>query len=176
MRFEGKYTIIKASTNPGTGWIKVNTDAAFDSSSGSGSSGVVIRNENGEILMAAAKHHYHTPDALTAEALAARDGLVLAHSGGFHKVILETDNLELVNLLQSVAGERSQIAGLWHEISEISKVFSSISFSFVRREGNGAAHQCAKLLPLSIPECVWSEGFPALLVGTAENDCNLASE
>jgi ribonuclease HI len=161
---------------PGTGWIKVNTDAAFDSSSGSGSSGVVIRNENGEILMAAAKRHYHTPDALTAEALAARDGLVLVHSGGFHKVILETDNLELVNLLQSVAGERSQIAGLWHEISEISKVFSSISFSFVRREGNGAAHQCAKLLPLSIPECVWSDGFPALLVGTAENDCNLASE
>jgi ribonuclease HI len=154
----------------------VNTDAAFDSTSSSGSSGAVIRDENGEILWAAAKCHYHIPDALTAEALAARDGLLLAHSGGFHKVILEVDNLALVNLLQSVAGERSQIVGLWHETSEISKVFSSISFSFVRRKGNSAAHQCAKLLPLSILECVWSEGFPALLVGIEENDCNLASE
>jgi hypothetical protein len=60
--------------------------------------------------LAAAKRHYHIPDALTAEALAAT-GESLSPLGGFHKMILELDNRALVNLLQSVAGERSQIAG-----------------------------------------------------------------
>jgi ribonuclease HI len=161
---------------PDLDWRKVNSHGSFDASTFSGTSGAVLRDDVGNLLMAAAKNYAHIPDALTAEALAARDGILLALSGGFDKVILELDNLTLVNFLRSVASERSKIAGLWHEISELSKSFSSFKISFVKREGNEAAQHCAKLLPLSIPECVWTEAFPASLLEKAISDCNLASE
>lgn len=53
-------------------------------------------------------------------------------------MMLELDNLTLVNFLRSVAGERSQIAGFWHEIGELSRVFSSFNVSYVNRGGNKA--------------------------------------
>jgi ribonuclease HI len=139
----------------------VNSDASFDASAFSGISGAVVRDEDGNMLVAEAKRYDHISDALTAEAIAARDGLLLAQAGGFDKVTLELDNLTLVNFLRSVAGERSQIAGLWREISDLSKFFSSFKFSFVKREGNEAAHVCAKLLPLSLME-TWSVCGPRL--------------
>jgi hypothetical protein len=85
----------------------------------SGSGGVVIRNDRGELPQAAANHFEHVPDVLTAEAPAARDGLLLARACDFMKVVLEGDNISLVNLLRSEAGIRSPIAGLWHEIVDI---------------------------------------------------------
>jgi hypothetical protein len=96
---------------PDAGWKKVNTDASFVLSCSSGSCGAVIRDEEGNLLMAAAKRYTHIPNVLTAEALAARDGLLLALSGSYNAVILELDNLALVNLLRSVAGEQSECWG-----------------------------------------------------------------
>jgi hypothetical protein len=118
----------------------------------------------------------HVPDALTAEALATRDGVLLARACGLEKVILETNNLHLWNLLCSQAGERSSIAGLWQEIKVLGREFSCFQFSFVNREGNEAAHLCAKLCSESSPNCLWPEAFPVGLLGIAEVDWNPASD
>jgi hypothetical protein len=109
---------------PDPGWCKVNTDASFVASSGLGSGGAVTRDSDGKVLQAAAKIYEHVPDVLMAQALAARDGVLLARACGLGKMILETDNLHLSNLLRSQAGERSPIAGLWQEIMEIGRNFS----------------------------------------------------
>ena len=58
--------------------MKVNTDAAFDAASGTGSGGVVIRDEQGPVIAGAARWFDHVPDALTTEAMAAKEGLELA--------------------------------------------------------------------------------------------------
>ncbi|KAF8762172.1 hypothetical protein HU200_009718 [Digitaria exilis] len=112
-------------------WCKVNTDASFISSSASGAGGAVIRDEEGRLIAAASKRYKHLEDALMAEALAARDGLMLAGVTGCEKVIFEIDNLPLFNLLHSEAGERNVIAGLWQEIRELGKNFSDFIISFV---------------------------------------------
>jgi len=106
---------------PDDGWCKVNIDASFVSASRSGSGGAVIRDDSGKILEASSKFYEHIPDVVTAEAMAARDGLLLARACGHEKVVLEVDNLALVNLLRSEAGERSPVAGLWHETREIGR-------------------------------------------------------
>ena len=85
---------------PVFGWRKVNTDASFQASSASGAGGAVVRDEEGRLLAAAAKRYAHLDDALMAEALAARDGLMLATMTGCEKIMLETDNLPLFNLLR----------------------------------------------------------------------------
>jgi ribonuclease HI len=59
--------------------VKVNTDAAFDANSCTGSSGVVIRDHAGRVLLGAARWF---EDVLTAEALAAKEGLELAVENG----------------------------------------------------------------------------------------------
>jgi hypothetical protein len=68
------------------------------------------------------------------------------------------------------------IAGLWHEIMELCNVFTSFAISFVKREGNKAAHVCAKLASVTNWECVWCENFPRMLLREVENDCNPATE
>ena len=81
-----------------------------------GSAGAVLRDERGGVLAAAARAYSNVADVLMAEAMAARDGVLLAIEQGAMRVILETDNAELVTLLRSDDGIRSTIAGVWHEI------------------------------------------------------------
>ena len=60
---------------PNEGWVKVNTDVAFDSHSCTGSAGVVIHDHLGRVQSAAARWYDDVPDALTTEAMAAKEGL-----------------------------------------------------------------------------------------------------
>ncbi|TVU23105.1 hypothetical protein EJB05_32844, partial [Eragrostis curvula] len=55
--------------DPGRGWHKVKTDASFRAASATGAGGVVIWDEDGRLLEAAARRYEHLPDALTAEAM-----------------------------------------------------------------------------------------------------------
>ena len=65
------------------GWIKVNTDAGVDTTACSGSCGVVIRDQTGLVKAVAARWLDDVLDALTAEAMAAKEGLELAAENGY---------------------------------------------------------------------------------------------
>lgn len=72
-------------------WIKVNTDAAFDSNTCTGRAGVVIRDHLGLVQVATARWLDDVLDALTAEAMVAKEGLELAVENGYDRVLLEVD-------------------------------------------------------------------------------------
>jgi hypothetical protein len=108
------------------------------------------------------------------EALAARDGLLLAVGVGFRDVILEMDNAGLVNLLKTQDGARPVIAGIWQEIQEHNRAFRSLCLCFCRRKANYAAHCCAKATNASNPYCNWMNCTPDHLQETVINDCNPA--
>ncbi|GJN40159.1 hypothetical protein PR202_gb29337 [Eleusine coracana subsp. coracana] len=150
---------------------EVNCDGSFDSTHFSGGGGAIARDHSGTILMAEAKWHAWVPDALTAEALAARDGVLLAHRMGFNKVLLELHNLQLAQSLNNGTNNRSPISGLWHEIMELGRNFSEFRTVFVRTEGNQAAHFCAKLADRFNPICSWTADFPSGMWEGAVKDC-----
>lgn len=81
------------------------------------------RGHGGDVIAVEAKWYSLLPDVLTSQALAARDGLLLAVTHGYNRVILETDCSELVSLITSQSGARSSISSLWHEIRELRRVF-----------------------------------------------------
>jgi hypothetical protein len=86
-------------------------------------------------------------------------------------MVLEVDNITLVNLLHSKDGIRSPVAGIWHEIGDLDRTFTSFGISFANQEGNEAAHFLAKLVSLASRESVWSDSSHRGLVEIASNDC-----
>jgi hypothetical protein len=99
---------------------------------------------------------------------------VISLQSCLNRVILECDNLSLINMLRAGNGDRSAAYGLWQEIQELGRSFVSVEFSFVYREGNGAAHVCASLPSSLETELVWLDNFPLRLVEAIGADCNPA--
>ncbi|RLN36030.1 hypothetical protein C2845_PM03G25340 [Panicum miliaceum] len=147
-------------------------DAAYFAVTASEDSGVVIRNSQREVLVAAARAYTNIAYVTMAETLAARDGVLLATEQGATRVIPEVDNLLVANLIRSEGGFRSVISGIWHEIRELSSVFGAFDVSFVHGEGNEAAHRCASMPSEGSPLISWSGLLPVWLAEIAEKDCN----
>ena len=97
-----------------------------------------------------------------AEALAARDGLAIAQEMGYPHVILESDSSVLVSALKMTEADRSRIAGLWHEIRELSRSFVSFDVSWIKREVNSLADLCSRFPSVTSPENLWRGCLPAV--------------
>ena len=76
----------------------------------------MLRDDAGVFVRGSAKWYDHCLDALTMEALACRDGLVLAQQAGALKVWLESDCQESVHLWNAGENQRSHVATLLREI------------------------------------------------------------
>ncbi|TVU26789.1 hypothetical protein EJB05_29353, partial [Eragrostis curvula] len=157
---------------PDTGWVKVNSDGAFLMNTSTGASGVIVRNERGDTPAVEGRWMEHLPDALTAEASAARHGLSLAVALGYDKVILEVDNSSLATSIRTDAPNLSTISGLCQEIKELGRSFVDFNVSLVGREANSAAHCCGKMPTSSNRVCSCVGYTPDWLHGVVTNDCN----
>jgi hypothetical protein len=56
--------------------------------------------------------------------------------------------------------DRSIIAGIWHDIRELCRSFSSFSVRFVKQEANSLADRCVREVSGSTPELYWSDCIP----------------
>jgi hypothetical protein len=130
---------------PKSGWSKVNTDtdAGFDYQVFSGRTGVVIRDHTEVVSGAAARWFDDVESALSAESLAAREGLELAIELGLDKVILEVDCQGLARFLQDPNSVYFTIGSLCLDIIELGKCFSDFQVRWVSRDANSVAHMCA---------------------------------
>jgi len=80
------------------------------------------------------------PDALTAEAMAAKEGLELALENGYDKVILEVDCSALKSMVDNREGMRSSIGGICFDITELGRSFCEFKIAWVCRDANSLAH------------------------------------
>jgi hypothetical protein len=76
---------------PTAGWLKCNVDVTFYAEQWQGATGGVLRDELGSFVRGSAKWYAHCLDALTMEALACRDGLLLAQQTNAQRVWMESD-------------------------------------------------------------------------------------
>jgi ribonuclease HI len=89
--------------------VKVNVNAAFDSSSGNGGIGVIIRDATGKALLTSWCFVRHAREAEEVEATAAREGLSLAAEWRRLPSVLEVDCSTRAQMLHRREGERSQL-------------------------------------------------------------------
>ena len=159
----------------------MNSYASFCSGDCTGSAEIVIRDHDGVVLVAAARWLDDVPDALTAEALATKEGLELAAELGYQRVILESDCQSLRSLLRDPSSRRSVIGGPCFDITELGREFDEFRVEWVCRGAKSVAHVCATRATALDRISFWVESVPEWLRDLAvrdlaAKDCNPASD
>jgi hypothetical protein len=98
---QNKRQVVKPWKPPASDFVKVNTDGTFDETTCKGGAEVVIRDANKQFVKAQSRWYDHLGDAMISEVLAIRDGLALAKEEGLERIIVESDNLAMVNLMNN---------------------------------------------------------------------------
>ena len=83
----------------GPGLYKVNVDGALFNADNTAGLGVVIRNEQGQVMVSLSERLPLPSSVIEVEALAAQQGLELAVETGFKNIVLESDSRILITTL-----------------------------------------------------------------------------
>jgi hypothetical protein len=146
----------KTSVNPGRrsecwkrpepGWMKINTNGAFLGNTGEGGWGVVIRDEAGEVVEAAAGKSVRLMDAFQSEVEACLAGVMLAGDMGVRRIVIETIALVLAQALKSSSYRLAPTGGLiWEIQSLLASNFIAFEVVPVPRSCNKVAHALAAI-------------------------------
>jgi hypothetical protein len=113
--------------------------------------------------------------ALSSKVEALCAGVQMIHSVTSGPVIMETDSLELVNLWNHRATQRSEFAPILQDIQDLASSFASFLVMYARLTTNRAAHVCAQFAASSLFE-VWANVPLSFLLQILRDDCNHAIE
>lgn len=83
---------------------------------------------------------------------------------------MEGDCKSVIDAIQTKEAGRSQFHMVIDDISQVSEVFNSVSWSFVGREGNKVAHDLAHYGPWVIGRRTWLTDFPASVSALLRKD------
>jgi ribonuclease HI len=133
-------------SKPETRFLKLNVDAAFYDDSRSGSFGAVIRDFQGNFVGAKCGLIPSVASASMAEAMAMREGLVLANSMGINRLIAESDSMETVEACSGEERWWNESAAVYADCIDLSSSIGTVKFKHYPREANHVAHELAKLV------------------------------
>lgn len=123
--------------------IKINGDAALSSQNGIAGLAFVMRCHRGIVLVAGSRHISFADSVVDVEAKAILWVIQVALSRGCTRVVLETDSHILVDAFRHVK-VLMHIRGLFMQILWLCSLFTSCTWSFVRRERNKVAYELAR--------------------------------
>ncbi|XP_059451232.1 uncharacterized protein LOC132182040 [Corylus avellana] len=142
-------------TLPPPEWVKANWDASLETQRGIMGCAVVIRDHRGQLIVAKCFSRKGCPSPLTAEALAALMAVQLSKERGFQPVHLEGDAKSVVNAITCAGADRSRLG---HVLDDLKMEVQSIphwKMSFIKCEGNNAAHVLAKHASQHVLDKTW---------------------
>lgn len=154
-------------------FVKINIDAAFQTTTGVGGWGATVRDHSGDILLAAAGRLDHLASAFQAEAEALLKTVQLAESYGIGRALFETDCLNLQMALSSTTQDRGPLGVLFREAKYLLQLnFIEHKILFCPRECNRPAHVLAALGSSAEPgsQQVWDSDFPAIVTSAVAAD------
>ncbi|XP_074293755.1 uncharacterized protein LOC141620905 [Silene latifolia] len=156
---------------PAEGVVKINTDARVAKETGTGL-GAVARNYGGELLWAAVLQNRVVGEAKKAEAEAILFGMKEAWSRGHTSIMVESDCQAVFKDLREKKKGRADIFRIYDDIFHLRNSFSSVVFSFVRRESNCVAHLLAHSSPWLERKRIWSDNAPQNIIDAIFHDVN----
>ena len=140
---------------------KINYDGAILEADNKFGIGVVVRNCNGEVIASLMQQVEQAFQPLEVEAIAACRAVEFGSEIGVDCAIVEGDSEVLVKALRNTDNGLTPIAPLINDVSLFSSLYSELSYSHIKRDGNKVAHSLARLA-LITPSCtVWMEDVPS---------------
>lgn len=129
---------------PPPDFVKINFDASFHAGTGNGGWGVIARDADGDVALAAAGVLSNQGSALQAEAEALLQAIKLAEQYSMGRVIFETDCLVLQQACSSSSADRGPLGVLFREAKfQLRLGFIDHRVMFCPRVSNEAAHVLA---------------------------------
>ncbi|KAL0005281.1 hypothetical protein SO802_012842 [Lithocarpus litseifolius] len=158
---------------------KVNVDGVVFSQSCQAGVGVVIRDNEGEVIAALSKQIHQPLGPLEIEAKAMETGVSFAWDVGIREVIFECDSKIISDALLGLCTPPMIISNILARVSLKFQDFGLAQVSHVRRQGNRLAHiltKHAKDIVNSNNFVTWIEENPSLIESAiAHNVLNLSS-
>ncbi|KAK9926537.1 hypothetical protein M0R45_023762 [Rubus argutus] len=155
---------------PPIDYIKVNCDAAWNSTTCRAGLGSVIRDSTSSLLGGLARPT-SCGSALIAESKAILEGVKLAKDLEVRKLVVETDSKVIIdNLRNPSTSEDWRICPIIRSIRKLSSSFSDIRWEWIPREANRAAHIAASLAIGAVGLSRWATQPPLPLVRVLRND------
>jgi len=99
------------------GYISLNIDASFDEDNDCGSTGAIIRDGSGGMIIASNTFIPYLVDAPMAEAFALKEGLMLAQQIGGNRLFVQSDCLEVVETMGNGGFTANSAAAIYDECS-----------------------------------------------------------
>lgn len=130
--------------SPDMGSIKLNFDASFHLQTNSLIDAVIARNSDGQILGACTYPYTDMADAFVIEARACKRALIFASKMGSRWIMVEVDSRTIINKIQPVGEDKSLLRALTSTIKQLEELMDDVSYCFVHKEANTAAHILAK--------------------------------
>ena len=155
-------------TAPAGASLKLNVDAAWDSSSRRTALGGLVRDSAGKVLGVFGSMVSDVESALTAECLAIREGLNFARTNEWRVAEVESDSQRAVQMIKTrqLRGVQGPVV---HDICEfIANVPASCKW--IPRGCNEAANCVARHCMVSNTSCSWIDDCPAWLVDCVTSD------
>ena len=153
---------------PEVGAFKVNVDAALEQSKAR--TGIIIRNEQGEIIAAMACPKVSTKDSKFMEAVAIAQGIQLVKETGISGFLVESDCMAVVNQINRSTEDFSNIGHVVQWIKAEMKHPGCRGISHAKRDCNVPAHLLAKHACTLENTRVWLEEGPDCITSTVLND------
>jgi ribonuclease HI len=153
----------KVWLKPALGYVKLNCDGSVKLEDGSAGTGMVLRDENGQVIFTACRHLLHCEDALEAEAYAVAEGLKLSLQRSNLPIIVETDYVVLITAINNGSQDRSSIRHIISEIKLLANGTTNVSFVKVDRSQNRVSHCLANFARTESRTMVWIGSGPDCL-------------
>lgn len=130
------------------GFVTINVDAGYDANFGSRSTGpqglLFVMIDKGHFVAASNQKLSSELDTTTAEATTVLHGLYLANKMGVHKLLMQSDNLEVINTLNDRGFSGTAATPIFEDILIQSISFTKVCFVHCPRDANLVAHCLAK--------------------------------
>ncbi|GLU12286.1 hypothetical protein SLE2022_289800 [Rubroshorea leprosula] len=124
--------------------IKLNTDGSAKGNPGISTAGGIFRDHHGNWKLGYARK-IGWSNSLAAELWAIRDGLQLAITHNFFHIIVESDSLVAIHLLQEPPPSSHNLSALIFDCRELLRQIPLAELKHIVRESNMVADQMAKL-------------------------------
>ncbi|XP_075661484.1 uncharacterized protein LOC142631245 [Castanea sativa] len=129
---------------PSYPWFKINTDAALFNDLGTVDISAIIRDHEGEVIVALSQHLQLPLGPLEAEAKALDLAVLFAWDIGIRDVIFETDSNMVFTILSGSTTPPATIVDVMESIQLKLHDFRYSQVQHVRRQGNKLAHALAQ--------------------------------